>query len=118
MKKLNINILKHKIMALNINTTVTTDEGFDVVNPFAYLNIYILEPNSNWVNVSYFKSKEDWETGKAPLNVYYLPSAVNTELSAEEFWGTQLATVIHEKCIAAIEVVTGVGTVFIDSTQA
>jgi hypothetical protein len=30
-------------MALNINTTITTDEGFEVLNPFAYLNIYILQ---------------------------------------------------------------------------
>ena len=105
-------------MALNINTTITTDEGFEVSNAFAYLNIYILAPTSNWVNVSYYKSKSDWETGKAPLNVNTLPSNVQTELSEEEFWGTQLAMVIHEKCIAAIEVVTGVGTVFIDSTQA
>ena len=101
-------------MALNINTTITTDEGFEVLNPFAYLNIYILAPASNWVNVSYYKSKSDWETGKAPLNVYYLPGAVNTELSSSEFWGTELATVIHEKCITAIELVTGEGTVTID----
>jgi hypothetical protein len=44
-------------MALNINTTITTDEGFEVSNAFAYLNIYILAPTSNWVNVSYYKSK-------------------------------------------------------------
>ena len=105
-------------MALNINKTITTDEGFEVSNAFAYLNIYILEPNSNWVNVSYYKSKSDWETGKAPLNVNTLPSNVQTELSEEEFWGTQLAMVIHEKCITAIEVVTGAETVIIDSTQA
>ena len=101
-------------MALNINTTVTTDEGFEVSNAFAYLNIYILAPTSNWVNVSYFKSKEDWETGKAPLNVNTLPSNVQTELSEEEFWGSELATVVHEKCIAAIETVTGEETVTIN----
>jgi hypothetical protein len=101
-------------MALNINTTVTTDEGFEVSNAFAYLNIYILAPTSNWVNVSYFKSKEDWETGKAPLNVNTLPSNVQTELSEEEFWGSELATVVHDKCIAAIEAVTGEETVTIN----
>lgn len=104
-------------MALNINTTITTDEGFEVSNAFAYLNIYILAPTSNWVNVSYYKSKSDWETGKAPLNVNTLPSNVQTELTSEEFWGTELATVIHEKCITAIEVVTGEGTVTIDTGQ-
>ena len=101
-------------MALNINTTITTDEGFEVSNAFAYLNIYILAPTSNWVNVSYFKSKEDWETGKAPLNVNTLPSNVQTELSEEEFWGSELATVFHEKCIAAIVAITGEETVTIN----
>lgn len=100
-------------MALNINTTITTDEGFEVSNAFAYLNIYILAPESNWVNVSYFKSKEHWETGKAPLNVNALPSNVQTELTTEEFWGTELATVIHQKCIVKIEEVTGANTVTI-----
>ena len=105
-------------MALNINTTITTDEGFEVSSAFAYLNIYILAPTSNWVNVSYYKSKADWETGKSPLNVNTLPSNVQTELSSSELWGTELATIIHEKCITAIEVVTGVGTVTIDTSQA
>lgn len=100
-------------MALNINTTITTDEGFEVSNAFAYLNIYILAPESNWVNVSYFKSKSDWETAKAPLNVNTLPSNVQTELTAEEFWGTALATTIHNKAIEKIEEVTGADTVTI-----
>ena len=104
-------------MALNINTTITTDEGFEVSNAFAYLNIYILAPESNWVNVSYFKSKSDWETGKAPLNVNTLPSNVQTELTASEFWGSELATLIHEKCIVKIEEITGPDTVTIDTGQ-
>ena len=40
-------------MALQINTTVTTDEGFTVDNAFGYLNIYILAPQSNWVNINF-----------------------------------------------------------------
>ena len=104
-------------MALNINTTITTDEGFEVSNAFAYLNIYILAPESNWVNVSYFKSKTYWETGKAPLNVNTLPSNVQTELTAEEFWGDALANLIHQKCLLKIEEVTGQGTVTIDNGQ-
>lgn len=104
-------------MALNINTPITTDEGFTVDNSFAYLNIYILAPQSNWANVSYFKSQLDWETGKAPLNVNSLPSVIQTELTNQEFWGTQLAIVIHEKCLLQIEKVTGPGTVTINTGQ-
>jgi len=97
-------------MAININTTVTTDEGFEVSNIFAYLNIYILSPESNWVNVSYFKSQEDWTNGKQPLNASELPNQVQTELTSEEFWGDGLATLIHNKCKSKIEEVTGSDT--------
>ena len=98
-------------MAININTTVTTDEGFEVSNVFAYLNIYILSPESNWVNVSYFKSQEDWTNGKQPLNASELPNQVQTELTSEEFWGDGLATLIHNKCKSKIEEVTGANTI-------
>ena len=50
-------------MALQINTTITTDEGFEVSNAFGYLNIYILAPQSNWVNLNYYKSEQDWIDG-------------------------------------------------------
>lgn len=90
-------------MALQINTTITTDEGFEVSNAFGYLNIFILAPNSNWVNLSYFKSEQDWIDGKAPLNVNSLPNQVQTELTTSEFWGDNLALLIHEKCKAKIE---------------
>jgi hypothetical protein len=98
-------------MAIKINTPITTDEGFTVDNAFGYLNIYILAPNSNWVNLNYYKSEEDFVAGKAPLNVSAIPSQVQTELTNSEFWGTALATVITEKCVIAIEAVTGSGTV-------
>jgi hypothetical protein len=100
-------------MALQINTTITTDEGFEVSNAFGYLNIFILAPNSNWVNLSYFKSEQDWIDGKAPLNVNSLPNQVQTELTTEEFWGDNLALLIHEKCKAKIEETTGENTVTI-----
>ena len=100
-------------MALSINTTITTDEGFEVSNAFGYLNIFILAPQSNWVNLSYFKSEEDWVSGKSPLNVSSLPNQVQTELTSEEFWSTTLATTIHEKCQTEIEAITGAGTVTI-----
>jgi hypothetical protein len=100
-------------MALNINTTITTDEGFEVSNAFGYLNIYILAPQSNWVNLNYYKSEQDWIDGKAPLNVSSLPNQVQTELTTDEFWGANLATLIHEKCKAKVEEVTGENTVSI-----
>ena len=105
-------------MALNINTTITTDEGFEVSNAFAYLNIYILSPESNWVNVSYYKSESDWENGKSPLNVNVLPGNIQTQLTNGEFWGDGLVTLIHNKCITAIEEVAGVGTVTITGQPA
>ena len=100
-------------MALQINTTITTDEGFEVSNAFGYLNIFILAPNSNWVNLSYFKSEQDWIDGKAPLNVNSLPNNVQTELTTSEFWGDNLALLIHEKCKAKIEETTGENSVTI-----
>ena len=98
-------------MALNINATITTDEGFEVTNAFGYLNIYILAPESNWANISYFKSKEDYEANKQPLNVSTLPSNVQTELTAAEFWGDGLITLIHDKCKSKIEETTGESSV-------
>ena len=100
-------------MALSINTTITTDEGFEVSNAIGYLNIYILAPGSNWVNLNYYKSEADWQAGKAPLNVNTIPNQVQTELTKEEFWGESLAILIHNKCIVKIEEVTGTGTVSI-----
>lgn len=98
-------------MAIKINTPITTDEGFVVNNAFGYLNIYILAPSSNWVNLNYYKSEEDFIAGKSPLNVSAIPSQVQTELTNEEFWGTSLALTITEKCVIAIEAITGPNTV-------
>lgn len=98
-------------MALQINTTITTDEGFEVSNAFGYLNIFILAPQSNWVNLNYYKSEQDWQAGKAPLNISMLPNQVQTELTQEEFWGESLATLIHNKCLSKIEEVLGENTV-------
>ena len=98
-------------MAIKINTPITTDEGFIVDNAFGYLNIYILAPNSNWVNLNYYKSEEDFAAGKSPLNVSAIPNQVQTELTNEEFWGTSLAMTITQKCVTAIEAITGPNTV-------
>jgi hypothetical protein len=100
-------------MAIQINTTITTDEGFEVSNAFGYLNIYILAPQSNWVNLNYYKSEQDWIDGKSPLNVSMLPNQVQTELTTAEFWGNQLALIIHQKCQMEIETITGLGVVTI-----
>ena len=100
-------------MALSINTPITTDEGFVVDNAFCYLNIFILAPNSNWCNLSYYKSESDWVSGKSPLAVSTSPNQVQTELTSNEFWSTTLALTIHEKCQTAIEAITGAGTVTI-----
>jgi hypothetical protein len=100
-------------MALSINTAVTTDEGFEVSNAFAYLNIFILDPQSNWVNISYYKSEQDWIGGKNQLNIRNLPTQVQTGLTSQEFWGNELALLIHNRCKSAIEEVTGAGTVTI-----
>ena len=102
-------------MALSINTTLTTSEGFEVTSAFAFLNIYLI--NDNWVNISYVKSQEDWVAGKQSLNLPTLPSRVSTNLTVEEFWGDGLMTLIHDKCITEIETVTGEGTVTIVDTQ-
>lgn len=102
-------------MALSINKTLTTAEGFEVSGALAFLNIYLL--NDNWVNLSYFKSEEDWKAGKQSLNLPELPSRVSTDLTVEEFWGPALATLIHEKCQEQIEAVTGEGTVSIVTTE-
>ena len=100
-------------MAIKINTPLTTDEGFTVDNAFGYLNIYILAPNSNWVNLNYYKSEEDFIAGKSPLNVSAIPSQVQTELTNAEFWGTALATVITEKCSISIRIITQVANIIV-----
>ena len=94
-------------MAIKVNSSITTNEGFVVDGAFAFLNIYLV--NSNWVNISYFKSEEDWTAGAQSLNVN-LPSRVGLDLTNEEFWSTELITNIHNKCVAEIEVQTGEGT--------
>jgi hypothetical protein len=43
------------------------------------------------------------------LNVN-LPSLVEVTLTSEEFFGPNLATLIHEKAVETIETITGPGT--------
>jgi hypothetical protein len=95
-------------MAIQINKNVITSDGF-TVKPFAFLDIQLYQPFSRAL-LTYYKDQAAFEAGTAPLNLPTLPSLVNAELTAQEFWGTDLATLIHNKCITAIEEVTGAAT--------
>jgi len=100
---------------ININANLTTDEGFEVTSAWAFIDIYLLA--DNWANVRYYKSKDAYQAGMNPLNVNSLPSRVSTDLTNESFWGSTLATDIHNSVIAKIEEVTGEGTCSIDNTS-
>ena len=102
-------------MAIQINATITTDEGFEVVNPWAWVDQYLI--NTNWANLQYYKSKSDFQAGYQPLNVQNLPGNVSTELTNAEFWGNNLAEVFTQKCVNAIEDVLGPGTCTIDKSN-
>ncbi len=91
-------------MAIQVNATLTTSDGFTVNGAFCYVNIYLV--NGSWCNLSYFKSEADWAAGKQPINVD-LPSRVSLDLDATQFWAANLVTNIHETCIAEIETTTG-----------
>jgi len=102
-------------MAIQINTTITTDEGFEVVNPWAWLDQYFV--SINWANLQYYKSKADFKAGKTPLNISSLPTNVQTDITNAEFWGNSLAETFTQKCIDAIEAVTGPDTCTIDKSN-
>ena len=98
-------------MAIKISKELTTQEGFTVSECFGFLSIYLL--NDAWTNISYFKSEADYLDGKQSLNIAELPSNVRFELTPAEFWGTELATVMHTAVKSAVEEVTGENTVSI-----
>jgi len=102
-------------MAIKINKTLVTKEGFEVNECFGFLSIFIL--NDSWSNIAYYKSEADYETGKQSLNIEELPSRCGLAISAPTFWGTTLATDIHNQCIAQIEEVIGAGTCTIVSLE-
>ena len=102
-------------MAIQINATITTDEGFEVVNPWAWVDQYLI--STNWANLQYYKSKADFQAGYQPLNVQNLPGNVSTELTNAEFWGNNLAEVFTQKCVNAIEDVLGPNTCTIDKSN-
>jgi hypothetical protein len=94
-------------MAIQVNATLTTTDGFTVNGAFCYVNIYLV--NGSWCNLSYFKSEADWAAGKQPINVN-LPSRVSLDLTTAQFWAPDAITNIHETCVAEIEATTGSGT--------
>jgi hypothetical protein len=100
-------------MAIQINTNVETADGF-IVQPFCYLYIQIYDPNFSNCVLQYYKSKDDFISGKSPVNIPSLINCFNAEITLSEFWGTELATVFHNKAIALIEETTGPGTCIID----
>ena len=95
-------------MAIQINKDVQTADGF-TVQPVAFLDIQMYQPFSRAL-ITYYKDEAAYQAGQSPVSVPSLPTLSDSNLTAEEFWGTELATVIHEKAIAVIEEVTGKDT--------
>jgi hypothetical protein len=95
-------------MALKINADVVTSDGF-TVQPFAFLDIQLYKPFSRAL-ITYYKDQASYEAGNSPVNVT-LPTLAEVELTAEDFFGTELAMLFHNKAIEMIEEVTGKDTV-------
>ena len=95
-------------MALKINADVVTSDGF-TVQPFAFLDIQLYKPFSRAL-ITYYKDEAAYAAGSSPVNVS-LPSLAEVELTAEDFFGPELAMLFHNKAIEIIEEVTGPGTV-------
>jgi hypothetical protein len=96
-------------MAIQINTNVETAEGF-TIKPFCYLYIQIYAPNFSNCVLQYWKSEQDYIDGKSSLTIPTLPSVFNAEITQQEFWGTELAMIFHNKAIALIEETLGADT--------
>jgi hypothetical protein len=95
-------------MALKINADVVTSDGF-TVQPFAFLDIQLYQPFSRAL-ITYYKDEAAYEAGNSPVNVS-LPTLAEVELTADDFFGPELAMLFHNKAIEIIEEVTGAGTV-------
>lgn len=97
-------------MALQINADVQTTDGF-TVQPFVFLDIQLYRGISRAI-LSYYKDQDSYEAGKSSIGVN-LPNLVSLDLTYEEFFGPNLATLFHNKAIEEIEKTTGAGTVVI-----
>jgi hypothetical protein len=95
-------------MALKINADIVTSDGF-TVQPFAFLDIQLYQPFSRAL-ITYYKDEAAYEAGNSPVNVS-LPTLAEVELTADDFFGPELAMLFHNKAIEIIEEVTGAGTV-------
>jgi hypothetical protein len=105
-------------MAIQITKTFETCDGFEVSGLFTFLEVF-LTSNRPSANLSYYKSEDAWKAGKGGLCVTArLPFRVDLEISATDFWGTELATKIHNQCIVEIEKIIGAGTCAIVSLEA
>jgi len=94
-------------MALQINADVVTSDGF-TVQPFAFLDIQLYQPFSRAL-LTYYKDQAAYEAGNSPVNIT-LPTLAEVELTADDFFGPNLAELFHNKAIELIEQVTGPGT--------
>lgn len=102
-------------MAIQVNTTVQTTDGFEV-QPFCFLDIQLYQPFSRAI-LTYWKSKDAYLSGLAAVSVN-LPTIAEVALTSEEFFGPNLATLIHEKAVEMIEEQTGAGTcVIVENIQ-
>ena len=94
-------------MAIQVNTTVQTSDGFEV-QPFCFLDIQLYQPFSRAI-LTYYKDQSAFVSGSSSVNVN-LPTLAEVALTSEEFFGPNLATIIHEKAVEMIEEITGPGT--------
>jgi hypothetical protein len=94
-------------MAIQVNTTVQTSDGFEV-QPFCFLDIQLYQPFSRAL-LTYYKDRAAYKAGNSPVNVT-LPTLAEVNLNNGEFFGPDLAKIFHEKAIELIEEITGPGT--------
>jgi len=99
-------------MALKINTTIETQEGFTTDKAIVFLDIFLVQ-GPQYVNMMYFSSLEAFQSGKPPITPANIATQVFFKMAPATFWGDQLATDIHDICKAEIEKVTGPNTVAI-----
>lgn len=101
-------------MAININTTVETYNGFQVDSAWAFIHIDLRK--QGFCTLKFYRSKDSFNNGDRPLNLN-LPSRVKTQLTNEQFWSSDAIETLHNRCIAKIESVTGAGTCTIDKSE-
>jgi len=99
-------------MALQINTKIRTNTGFETTKSLVFLDIF-LPKGGQWVNLSYYESPKAFKDGLESVTPVGLPSNISFNIPTNVFWGNNLATAIHTHCKNEIEKITGAGTVTI-----